>query len=602
MGRQFANFIAETVHTKTGADVQSVSYMAQVQEDGVTRSAHVNLGGTMIEYEFFAPLFGEGSAEKAMHGVLSESGDTFKLHLRVNSAESNQAVLDEEHEFSQSQIFDELTRLSEALAGQADATLKGSTPLDFGTDSSRAFLDFLDGYDGFQYIQRTEGAVAKEFLPSACMDSLLRSIEEDPSFDGPFDTAIQLARACVHYRLGNFEDLEAALTKVSEARPDNFRPLAALGEIFYTVGNAPRSADFYEKALAVNLKQGDKVGEIEIQERAALYSRLGLTQLTLGMPVNAERNFRKAIDLETTDRPSVDLLASVLTQTNRAHELPALWQEEVDKNPQNAAARAKYAGSLFQIGREEDGILAFENALSEVDDKTFVKRYFAPILTQRGEVDRAMDFYEDCLEVAPNDFVLLLEYANTLKAGDREFEVPPVLKNVLASNPDPDTRAQTLAWLIELEQPKRAEVVEESRIKMENGDFDGAIRDLKPLRNWLADYWKLWALLSSAYNRLDMAEEAEEAAQRLLNLFPGYEPAYGELVNALAHLGKNEEAYAVMRYAATNIPSSLGVHVNLALAAKRAGHDDEARSLARQIREAIGPNDELEPVLAEIEA
>ena len=56
------------------------------------------------------------------------------------------------------------------------------------------------------------------------------------------------------------------------------------------------------------------------------------------------------------------------------------------------------------------------------------------------------------------------------------------------------------------------ESVENARTKMENNDFEGAVRDLKPLRNWLADYWKMWALLSAAYNRLEQPVEAEEAA------------------------------------------------------------------------------------------
>jgi Flp pilus assembly protein TadD len=231
-----------------------------------------------------------------------------------------------------------------------------------------------------------------------------------------------------------------------------------------------------------------------------------------------------------------------------------------------------------------------------------IKRFYAPYLAEKGELDRAMDFYEDCLDVAPTDVPLLLEYANTLQKAGRDFEIPKILRDVLQTNPDPNTRAQTLAWLIELEQPKRVESVVSAEKKMGEGDFAGAVRDLKPLRNWLADYWKLWAMLSAAHNRLGEAEEAEQAAKKLLELFPGCEPGYGELVSALSAQDRNDEAYQIMRFAAMNMPGALGVHVNLALAAKRAGHADEARSLARQIREAVGPNEELEPVLAEIEA
>jgi len=121
------------------------------------------------------------------------------------------------------------------------------------------------------------------------------------------------------------------------------------------------------------------------------------------------------------------------------------------------------------------------------------------------------------------------------------------------------------------------------------------------MRNWLADYWKMWALLSSAYNRVGQAAEAEDAARRLLELFPGCEPAYGELREALIVQGKTEEAYQFLRYVAANNPGSIATHINLAIAAKAAGHREEARNLARQIREAVGPNPELDPVLDDLE-
>ena len=72
------------------------------------------------------------------------------------------------------------------------------------------------------------------------------------------------------------------------------------------------------------------------------------------------------------------------------------------------------------------------------------------------------------------------------------------------------------------------------------------------------DDWKLWALLALAYNKMNMPEEAEDAGQRLMNLYPGYEPVYPELMNALLAMGRNEEAYNVMRFGKRNrvLPSS----------------------------------------------
>jgi hypothetical protein len=56
-----------------------------------------------------------------------------------------------------------------------------------------------------------------------------------------------------------------------------------------------------------------------------------------------------------------------------------------------------------------------------------------------------------------------------------------------------------------------------------------------------------------------------------------------------------------MRFAASQLPQSLAVHVSLALAANRVGRREEAQALAKQIREAVGPNPDLDSVFAEID-
>ena len=48
------------------------------------------------------------------------------------------------------------------------------------------------------------------------------------------------------------------------------------------------------------------------------------------------------------------------------------------------------------------------------------------------------------------------------------------------------------------------------------------------------------------------------------------------MVAALNAQNRNDEAYQLMRFAAANMPGSLPIHINLALAAKRAGNKDEA--------------------------
>ena len=65
---------------------------------------------------------------------------------------------------------------------------------------------------------------------------------------------------------------------------------------------------------------------------------------------------------------------------------------------------------------------------------------------------------------------------------------------------------------------------------------------------------------------------------------------------------KLDQAYRAMKWAAMNMPQSLPIHLNFGLAAKRAGYVDEARALAKRIREQLGANNDFEQELAEIEA
>ena len=593
-GRQFSAFAAEQLRVHAQADINAVSYLTQIQEqDGTTRMAFVNIGNGLLPYEQLKDLFNQAEVELVMDGALTQTEENFELTLRFFKKDNEQPAFEETTTFPVSDLFGKLHWIVKTLADQAEIGLPeflaGET-MEFGTQDPQSFLEFLEGFDSLNHIQQANGMVALEFSPQPAIDALVSAVQRDPAFNGPYQVLCQLARACAHFRLGTFEGAEASLVRLTELVPTQFMAWFSLGELHQTVNSLSKAADFYEKALALET------------EDAGIYARLGIVQLQLGMPVNAERNFRKAFALEGDDKPSGDYLAMVLSQTGRVHEVPPLWKQVIEENPQNGAAYAKYAVALYQADREKEAEDAFEQALEVVDENLVVKRFYAPWLMKKGDLDRAMDFYEDILDEAPNDIQVLTEYAQTLEAAGRDFEVPQVMKNILASNPDSNTRAQAMARLIELEQPKRVENVEAAQAKLEAGDLQGAISSLKPLRNWLADYWKLWALLSSAYNRTSQFVDAEEAARRLLELYPGCEPGYGELVNALHGQGKFDDAYQLMRYAFTHNQNSLPIAINMAIAAKRAGQDQEAKELAKSIREAIGPNEELEPILSEIES
>ena len=591
IGRQISAFVADQLRSNTEADIQSVSFLTQVEQDGVARTAFVNISDGLIEASQLSELFDQSGVELAMDGAIKPTDKGFELTVRYtkrDDLENGEVVV---HEFAIGEFFEILTKLVRKLATEAEIgvpeIMAGET-LEFGTDKPEVFMKFLEGYDALNYIQQANGLVAREFNPESAFNTLTEAIDADRDFQGPYQVLVGLARACSAYQIGTFPMVEGALLKVAELVPDDFGAYFALAELYQNANDLPKAVDYFEKAVQHN------------PEDPAIYNRLGNAQAMMNMFVNAERNFKKAIEMEGPDKPSMDFLAGVLNSTGRGHEIPLLWKSLIDADPQNASAHAKYAMSLLQENKVDDAVKAFEAGIESVQDNAIVKRYYAPFLAQNDDLDRAMDFYEDCIDVAPTDIQLLSEYAQTLQMADRAFEVPQVLQTILKANPDPNTRANTQAWLIELEQPKRVESVELAQQKLTSGDAEGAIRDLKPLKTWLSDYWKMWAVLAAAYNRVGDYTEAESAAIQLLNLFPGCEPAYGELREALNGQGKNEEAWQFMQQAFSANQGSFGIFINLGIAAKRSGHTDEARQITEQIKQVVAQNPDMQEELKDI--
>jgi len=595
LARQIANFAAEIVRSNLGVEANAISYLIQL-EGPQSRLAYVNASEGQNEDQLVEQMFTQTEADFVFDGLLTVAEDGIKTVVARGFRKGDTTPIGTvDVTFTDADSLGAFRKVIELLAGLGGQTLPAEMAENanlFGTENGVAFLEFLEGYDALQYVEKTQGQVANEFSPEPAMESLVKAVEADADWEAPYISLVQLSRLCTQHQVGTAELIERFLNTLVEKFPEDGRALFALGELFQATGDQTRAAETFEKA------------HVKEPTEPAILTRLGLAQMQMGMPVNAERNFRKAIDLEGDDKPSLDYLAMVLSQTGRAHEVPGLWKDRVASNPQDPQARVKYAVSQFQAGSQDAGFKSFEDALEQLEDddaKLVVKRYYAPALLQKGEMDRAMDFYEDCIDVAPTDVPLLVEYAQTLEQADRAFEVPKILRDILAANPDQNTRAQVNARLIELEQPKRVEAVQGAQQKMEAEDFAGAAKDLRGLKTWLGDYWKMWLLLASALNRTEEFAEAEEAARQLINMFPGCEPAYGEVATALTGLNREDEAYNALRFGTSQLPNSLPIVINLALAAKRLGRVDEARGLARQIRESIGSNPDLDPILDDLE-
>ncbi len=591
--RQASGFVGEVAKQISQHEINPVSYMGRADEGGMPRFAHINPSEGLNEDQMIADFFQQSDVDKVVDGLLTETeGGGGSMTVRWHERGKEKAT-EKQYSYLPGGMLTALRSLVDDFVGEVEAKLPEELKTDeglFGTDDSQAFRNFLLGYDATQYVERAQGMVLTSFDPAPAMAALIKAVEADKDWEGPYLTLVELCRLCTQFRIGHAPVIEKSLRKLTELQPSDARAWYALGNLFSAAGQHDKATEAFEKSHAVDPNE------------PAILTRLAQEQMALSMPVNAERNFRKAIELEGDDKPTMDHLANVLALTGRAHEVPDLWKGIIEKAPQNAHAHAKLALTYASLNKKDEAKRTFETAIELLEDPILVKRYFAPFLMQDGQLDAAMDLYEDVLDAVPTDIGVLSEYAQTLAAAGREFEVPKVLRDILAANPDPNTRAMTSAWLIELEQPKRVEIVESATKRAESGDFAGALAELSPLKTWLADYWKLWGILASVHNNLNQFDQAELASRKALEMYPACEPVYGELCTALAGQDRESEAYDLMKLALSNMPNSLLIAINYALAAKRAGDREEATKFARRIREVTKDAENLRHILAEIES
>jgi tetratricopeptide (TPR) repeat protein len=595
LARQMAGFLAEMVRSIGADDIQAISLMARFEEDGIPRFALVNPSKELNGQEELQQLFQDGEVEKVIDGLLSTQEDgSGEMTARWFKKGDDTAFRTEEIKWGAGEFLSAFRRWIEAAAEEEGVKVEDNFATDqglYGTENSEAFMNFLAGFDGSQYIDRAQGQVAKEFNSEESMEALAKAVELDTDWEAPMLAQLHFCSSASRYQLTDGNTVHSMLEKLSAHWGDDSRVLFSLGDFYMAAGDLNRASEAFEKATVAS------------PEEPVVWSRLGVVQMNLNMPVNAERSLRKAVELEPEgDKRSLEMLSGVLDATGRRHEIATMWKDQIDANPQYSAAYTYYARALQMDGREDEAIKMLDEALKMLDDSLPVKRFYAPLLRTKGEFDQAMDFYEDFLDENPTDTSVMMEYAETLKDANREFEVPQILRDVLTATDDQNLKAHAQAWLIEIEQPQRVEIVKAAEKTANEGDFETALKDLKPMQNWLADYWKLWAATSAISNRVEKFAEGEAAAKQLLEIFPGCEPGYGELCTALYGLDRAEEAFQIMGRVLSQMPQSLSIAVNFALAAKKSGHEEESNMVARQIREQVGnePPEELKKVFEEL--
>ena len=117
LGRQFAAFASEQLRAHAEADINTVSYLTQIQQpDGTSRTALVNIAETLLPYDQLTDLFNQAEVELVKDGTLSQTGDSFDITVRFTEMDREEPIYLESKTFKTSVLFTELLSLFRLLA------------------------------------------------------------------------------------------------------------------------------------------------------------------------------------------------------------------------------------------------------------------------------------------------------------------------------------------------------------------------------------------------------------------------------------------------------------------------------------------------------
>src|SRR5579863_3074278 len=75
LARQLSNFASDAVRAAGGVEVNTISLLTQVDQEGVQRVAMVNISEGLLEPQWIADLFKQTGCDLSMDGLLNKTGE-----------------------------------------------------------------------------------------------------------------------------------------------------------------------------------------------------------------------------------------------------------------------------------------------------------------------------------------------------------------------------------------------------------------------------------------------------------------------------------------------------------------------------------------------
>ena len=390
---------------------------------------------------------------------------------------------------------------------------------------------------------------------------------------------------------GDLEGAERKLLKVVEAWPRHGQALGSLGLVRLRQGRHQEAIDLFRRALRNDEKRrqgkwrallrtarywgllkeagrAEESGDLATAERrlrealaidlreATGIARLGRVRAARGEAQEAERLFRRALDLEPDNTTALRGLVALYRGQGRVVEALALLDGLEPKQrralgeglgPLRAALLRDLADRHLAAGDTEAARLALLRAIQADPTDPWPRYDLARLYARTGEPERGVELFRRGVGLRPDDPEMRYAHALYLASLDREPEALAQLDAIPEERLSAKhRRARLRFWAITRQR--------EAERLARSGDRGAARRVLKLAEERVVGDAEAAAPLATAWERLGEAGRAAELWERVIAAQPAPDPVtlirYAE---ALHEAGRERKAREVVSRLRTNL-------------------------------------------------
>ena len=237
----------------------------------------------------------------------------------------------------------------------------------------------------------------------------------------PEDAGIHFALGYVLGVLGEHGDAIAAFSRATEISPQFADAWAALGEQRLLTGDAKAAED-------ASIRQFEaSIADVRLREAVA-----ALKERRFAL---AEQLLTECLEKNSRDVNALKLLAEVCINGERQSEAERLLRHCLEIAPEFAAARYRYASTLYVQGKYDAASTQIDILLSHDPKNAQYRNLKAAILGLIGDFENALKWHEALVAEYPNQPAAWIGYGHALKAAAKTDKAICAYRRSIALSP-----------------------------------------------------------------------------------------------------------------------------------------------------------------------